>query len=94
MKNHVTKSIVKPNQPGTKTDCTNSNVYPGKLLAESDSGLTTATDIELGKCEEGEDWEDEDGRVAGDDLEGALTSQVQAGEDGKDGLGEEEKRNS
>ena len=32
--------------------------------------------------------------MAGDDLEGALTSQVQAGEDGKDGLGEEEKRNS
>ena len=28
--------------------------------------------------------------MAGDDLEGALTSQVQAGEDGQDGLGEEE----
>ena len=32
--------------------------------------------------------------MAGDDLEGALTSQVQAGEDGQDGLGEEEEANS
>ena len=74
MRKHVTKSIVKPvvipNQPGTKTDYTDSNVYPGKLLAESDSGLTTpATDIELGEGEEGEEWEEEDGRVAGDNLE-------------------------
>ena len=32
--------------------------------------------------------------MAGDDLEGALTSQVQAGEDGQDGLGEEEEADS
>ena len=32
--------------------------------------------------------------MAGDDLEGALTSQVQAGEDGQDGLGEEEEDDS
>ena len=32
--------------------------------------------------------------MAGDDLEGALTSQVQAGEDGQDGLGEEEEEDS
>ena len=87
--------IVTPDQPGNITDCTDSNVDPGKLLAEPDSGFwTTATDIELGECEEGEDWEEEDGRVAGDDLEGALTSQVQAGEDGQDGLGEEEEEDS
>ena len=81
--------MVTPDQPGNITDCTDSNVDPGKLLAEHDSGL-----IELGECEEGEDWEEEDGRVAGDDLEGALTSQVQAGEDGQDGLGEEEEADS
>ena len=90
-----TQIIVTPDQPGNKTDCTDSNVDPGKLLAELDSGFwTTPTDIELGECEEGEDWEEEDGRVAGDDLEGALTSQVQAGEDGQDGLGEEEEADS
>ena len=87
--------VVTPDQPGNITDCTDSNVDPGKLLTKSDSGLTTtATEIELGECEEGEDWEEEDGRVAGDDLEGALTSQVQAGEDGQDGLGEEEEADS
>ena len=32
--------------------------------------------------------------MAGDDLEGALTSQVQAGEDGQDGLGKEEEEDS
>ena len=60
--------VVSPDQPGNKTDCTDSDVDPGKLLAKPDSGFwTTATDIELRECKEGEDWEEEDGRVAGDD---------------------------
>ena len=83
--------MVKPGQPGHITNCTDSNVDPRRPLAKPDSGLTTtATDIEPGEGEEGEDWEEEDGRVAGDDLEGALTSQVQAAEDGQEGLGKEE----
>ena len=87
--------MVKPGQPGHITNCTDSNVDPRRPLAKPDSGLTTtATDIEPGEGEEGEDWEEEDGRVAGDDLEGALTSQVQVGEDGQDGLGEEEEEDS
>ena len=32
-----TQIVVTPDRPGNKTDCTDSNVDPGKLLAEADS---------------------------------------------------------
>ena len=49
------------------------HVDPRRPLAKPDSGVTTtAIDNQPGEGEEGEDLEEEDGRVAGDDLKGVL----------------------
>ena len=79
-----------PDQPADVTNCTDGHVDPSELLTEPDTGLTTtATNLDLGEGEEGDRGEEEEGGMVGDDLKGALTAQVDGGEDGQKTLRDE-----
>ena len=82
-----------PDQPADVTNCTDGHVDPSELLTEPDTGLTTtATNLDLGEGEEGDRGEEEEGGMVGDDLKGALTAQVDGGEDGQKTLRGEQER--
>ena len=66
------KSVVDPNKPADVPNDTDCHVDPCEFLTE-----TNTTTFDLGEGEEGEGGEEEEGGMAGDDLEGALTAQVE-----------------
>ena len=83
--------MIVPDRPADVPNHTDCHVDPSELLTEHYTRLTsTGKHLDLGEGEEGEGGEEEEGGMVGDDLEGALTAQVEGGEDGQETLRDEQ----